>query len=378
MPVPELVVLTEQLLAPVPGGTGRYTRELVVAMAASAPPTWTVAGVTATHRDLSAADVPGVAGPRALPLPRRALTALWERGIHLWPGGDAVHAPTPLAPPAPRRGRCLVVTVHDTVPFTHPETLTRRGVVWHQEMIKRATSRANAIVVPTVAVAEDLARHAPGPATVAVVPHGVPDVFLEDVQPAQIHATAVGLDLPDSYVLAVGTVEPRKGLDVLVEAMAQSYAPDLPLVIVGPRGWGEVDLTALAAKHGLADGRLRVLGRISDTDLAVVLRQAAVLAVPSRAEGFGLPVLEALAVGTPVVHTDVPALVEVAGDAGVAVPRDDAKALAAALRAVLDDGPGTRRRVAQGRLRAEAFTWQHAAAELWRLHTRFFDMASAR
>jgi glycosyltransferase involved in cell wall biosynthesis len=232
--------------------------------------------------------------------------------------------------------------------------------------------------VPTVAVAEDLARHAPGPANVAVIPHGVPDVFLDDVEPAQIHATTIGLDLPDSYVLAVGTVEPRKGLDVLVEAMAQPYAPDLPLVVVGPRGWGEVDLTALAAKHGLADGRLRVLGRISDTDLAVVLRRAAVLAVPSRAEGFGLPVLEALAVGTPVVHTDVPALLEVAGDAGVSVPRDDAKALAAALRAVLDDGPGTRQRVAQGRLRAEAFTWQHAAAELWRLHTRFFGMASAR
>jgi glycosyltransferase involved in cell wall biosynthesis len=347
-------------------------------MAASAPPTWTVAGVTATHRDLSAADIPGVAGPRALPLPRRALTALWERGIHLWPGGDAVHAPTPLAPPAPRRGRCLVVTVHDTVPFTHPDTLTRRGAAWHQEMIKRATSRANAIVVPTVAVAEDLARHAPGPATVVVIPHGVPDVFLTDVEPAQVHATVVGLDLPDSYVLAVGTVEPRKGLDVLVEAMAKPFAPDLPLVVVGPRGWGEVDLAALAEKHGLADGRLRVLGRISDTDLAVVLRRAAVLAVPSRAEGFGLPVLEALAVGTPVVHTDVPALVEVAGDAGVAVPRDDPDTLAATLRAVLDDGAGTRARVAQGRLRAGAFTWQHVASELWRLHTRFFDMASAR
>jgi len=371
-------VLTEQLLAPVPGGTGRYTRELVTAMAESIPPTWTVACVTATHRDLSAADVPDVAGPRALPLPRRTLTALWERGVHLWPGGDALHAPTPLAPPAPRRGRCLVVTVHDTVPFTHPETLTRRGAAWHQAMIKRAAMRANAVVVPTVAVAEDLARHAPGPATVAVVPHGVPDVFLAEVAPAQAEATRAELELPDSYVLAVGTVEPRKGLDVLIEAMAKPYAPDLPLVVVGPRGWGEVDLTALAAEHGLAPGRLRVLGRISDIDLAVVLRQAAVLAAPSRAEGFGLPVLEALAVGTPVVHTDVPALVEVAGDAGVPVPRDDAKTLAATLQAVLEDGPGTRRRVAQGQLRASAFTWEHAAAELWRLHTRLFEMASAR
>jgi glycosyltransferase involved in cell wall biosynthesis len=376
--VPELVVLTEQLLAPVPGGTGRYTRELVSAMAASTPKTWTVAGVTATHRDLSAAAVPDVAGPRALPLPRRALTALWERGVHLWPGGDAVHAPTPLAPPAPRRGRCMVVTVHDTVPFTHPETLTRRGAAWHQAMIQRATQRANAIVVPTMAVAEDLARHAPGPATIAVVPHGVPEAFREDVGSAQVHATETGLDLPDAYVLAVGTVEPRKGLDVLIEAMAKPYAPDLPLVVVGPPGWGEVDLAALAERHGLPAGRLRVLGRISDTDLAVVLRRAAVLAVPSRAEGFGLPVLEAMSVGTPVVHTDVPALVEVAGDAGVSVPRGDAKMLAATLQAVLDDTEGTRRRVEQGKLRAEAFTWEHVAAELWRLHTRFFEMASSR
>ncbi|HEX2131911.1 MAG TPA: glycosyltransferase family 1 protein, partial [Actinophytocola sp.] len=335
--MPELVVLTEQLLAPVPGGTGRYTRELLTAMAASAPSGWTVAGVTATHKDLSPAVVSGVAGPRALPLPRRGLTALWERGVHLWPGGDAVHAPTPLAPPAPRRGRSLVVTVHDLVPFTHPETLTRRGVAWHQAAIRRAAERANAIVVPTTAVAEELHRYAPGPATVAVVGHGVADALLEPVEPAQLHAVAVGLGLPSAYVLAVGTVEPRKGLDVLVEAMAKPYAPDLPLVVVGPRGWGEVDLTALAGRHGLAPGRLHVLGRISDADLAVVLRQATVLAAPSRAEGFGLPVLEAMAVGVPVVHTDVPALVEVAGGAGVAVRRGDAGALAAGLRAVLDD-----------------------------------------
>lgn len=371
-------MLTEQLLAPVPGGTGRYTRELVTALAATAPHDWTVAGVTATHKDLSPAVVTGVAGPRALPLGRRGLTALWERGVHLWPGGDAVHAPTPLAPPSPRRGRSLIVTVHDLVPFTHPETLTRRGAAWHQGAIQRAAARANAIVVPTVAVAEDLHRYAPGPATVAVVGHGVPDALLADVAPAQLHATAVGLGLPDTYVLAVGTVEPRKGLDVLVEAMALPYAPDLPLVVVGPRGWGEVDLAALAKRHGLADGRLHLLGRISDADLNVVLRRAAVLAAPSRAEGFGLPVLEAMAVGVPVVHSDVPALVEVAGGAGVGVRAGDAKALAAGLRAVLDDPASTARRVVDGRSRAEAFTWSHAATELWRLHTRFFEMASVK
>ena len=371
-------MLTEQLLAPVPGGTGRYTRELLAAMAASAPPEWTVAGVTATHRDLAAAVVPNVAGPRALPLPRRGLTALWERGVHLWPGGDAVHAPTPLAPPAPKRGRSLVVTVHDTVPFTHPETLTRRGAAWHQSAIRRATERANAVVVPTAAVAAELREHAPGPATVAVVGHGVPEVFRVSMDPNLAALKTGRLALPETYVLAVGTVEPRKGLDVLVRAMTRKHAPDLPLVVVGPRGWGEVDLVELAAEHGLPAHRLYVLGHVGDEDLSAILRRAAVLAVPSRAEGFGLPVLEAMAVGTPVVHSDVPALVEVAGGTGVVVPRGDADALAAGLREVVTESVATAERVAQAQRRAQAFTWEHAAAELWRLHVRFFDMANAR
>jgi glycosyltransferase involved in cell wall biosynthesis len=376
--VPELVVLTEQLLAPVPGGTGRYTRELLAAMAAAAPPGWTVAGVTATHRDLAPAVVPNVAGPRALPLPRRGLTALWERGVHLWPGGDAVHAPTPLAPPAPKRGRSLVVTVHDTVPFTHPETLTRRGAAWHQTVIRRATERANAVVVPTAAVAEELHRHAPGPATIAVVGHGVPAVFRAPMDPGLAALKTGRLRLPETYVLAVGTVEPRKGLDVLVRAMAKPHAPDLPLVVVGPRGWGEVNLVELAAEHGFPAKRLYVLGRVDDDDLSAILRRATVLAVPSRAEGFGLPVLEAMAVGTPVVHTDVPALVEVAGGTGLVVPCGDADALASALSEVVNASVATAERVAQGQLRAAAFTWEHAAAELWRLHVRFFAMANAR
>jgi glycosyltransferase involved in cell wall biosynthesis len=371
-------VLTEQLLAPVPGGTGRYTRELLAAMAATPPTGWTVAGVTATHRDLQPAVVADVAGPRALPLPRRALTALWEHGVHLWPGGDAVHAPTPLAPPGPKRGRCLVVTVHDTVPFTHPETLTRRGAAWHQAAIRRATSRANAVVVPTVAVAEELREHAPGPAPVAVVPHGVPDVFRLPMDVNEAALRAGRLRLPETYVLAVGTVEPRKGLDVLIRAMARPQAPDLPLVFVGPRGWGGVDLLELAAEHGFPATRLHVLGRIDDENLSAVLRRASVLAVPSRAEGFGLPVLEAMAVGTPVVHTDVPALVEVAGGTGLIVPRGDVETLAYALHEVVHEPTATAERVTQGRQRAAQFTWEHAAAELWRLHTRFFDMANAR
>jgi glycosyltransferase involved in cell wall biosynthesis len=360
--VPELVVITEQLLAPVPGGTGRYTRELAGALAATAPQGWTVTGVTARHGDLSVAVVPGLNGPRALSLPRRALTLAWEYGLPLWPGGDVVHAPTPLAPPARRR---LVVTVHDTVPFTHPETLTSRGAAWHRKVIRRATATADAIVVPTEAVAADLARFAPGPARVHVIGHGVADALRVAPRPDVVAEAVARLGLPPSYVLAVGTVEPRKGLDVLVEAMT---AVDLPLVVVGPAGWGDVDLGVLAERYGLPTDRIYPLGRVSDVDLAVVLRRAAVLAAPSRAEGFGLPVLEAMAAGVPVVHSDAPALVEVAGGAGITVRRDDPMALADALRAVVESQGEAASMIDRGLVRAAEFTWQRAAEAHWQVH----------
>ncbi|MFD1150153.1 glycosyltransferase family 4 protein [Saccharothrix hoggarensis] len=344
--MPNLVVLTEQLLAPVPGGTGRYTRELAAALAATAPDGWTVTGAVSRHSDVSAAEVPGVLGPRVLPLPRRALIAAWERGVPYWPGGDSVHAFTPFAPP---RGR-VVVTVHDTVPWTHPETLTPRGVVWHRRVIGRVVARAGAVVVPTSAVADELRRHAPGPAPVHVVGNGVTAFPAEEP-----------VDVPPRYVLAIGTVEPRKGFDLLADATAEL---DVPLVVIGPQGWGGVDLRA---------PHVHLLGRLGDAQLAFVLRRASVLAAPSLAEGFGLPVVEAMAAGVPVVHSDAPALVEVAGGAGVAVTRGDREALVTGLRAVLSDPGLAERLVTAGRARARAFTWENAARSVWAIHLGLRD-----
>jgi glycosyltransferase involved in cell wall biosynthesis len=359
-------VIAEQLLAPVPGGTGRYSRELTLALAKTAPAGWTVSTVVARHSDPSPAVIPGVEGPRMLPLSRRALIAAWDRGVPLWPGGDAVHAPTPLAPSRPRRG--LVVTVHDTVPWTHPETLTKRGAAWHRKAITRAARRANALVVPTAAVAAELGRYAPGKACVHVVGEGVTDELARTPDERQAEAVARRLELPPRYLLTVGTLEPRKGLDVLLAALTEPDAPDLPLVIVGQPGWGGVDPRTLAVRAGLGQERVRVLGRISDADLAVVLRGATALVAPSLAEGFGLPVLEAMAAGVPVVHSDAPALVEVAGGAGVVVPRRDPVSLASGLRAVLDDERRTAELVKAGRRRAARYTWQCAATQVWRIH----------
>ncbi len=317
--------------------------------------------------------IPGVDGPKVLRVSPRMLTYAWERGWPLWPGGDSVHAPTPLAPATPKRGRGLVVTVHDTVPWTHPETLTRRGSAWHQKVIRRATYQAGAIVVPSHAVAAELTLYAPGTARVHVVRHGVPAVLMQ-VPDADARLRIRGrLKLPERYVLAIGTVEPRKGLDVLIDAMTRQNAPDLPLVVAGQRGWGGVDLHDLARQRHLPPDRLIVLGRVTDAELAVVLSGASVFVMPSLAEGFGLPLLEAMAAGVPVVHSDAPALVELAGGTGAMARRQDPTALAKTLRSVFEDTARTQARVAAAKRRAETFTWQRSAQLVWNVHLELYQ-----
>lgn len=349
-----LGVLLEQCLAPVPGGTGRYSREVAAALAATAAPGDVVQGWVAWHRDLTGARVTGVQGPRRLPLARRPLLAAWQRGAGPKVSADVVLAPTPLAPPW--RGTGLVVVVHDAVPWTHPETLTRRGVAWHLRAVRRAAEHADLVVVPTNAVAEQLRNRLSVP-RLLVVGEGVSDAL---AMPADADTRAERLALPPSFLLTVATLEPRKGLAALVRALPE--ATDLPLLCAGQPGWGGEDLGSVAAAAGLPPGRVRTLGRVEDADLAVLLRRATAVVVPSRAEGFGLPLLEAMSVGTPVLSTDDPALVEVAGGAALCVPHDR---LARGLRELLGDEELRARLRRSGPVRASAYTWQGAARRLW-------------
>lgn len=358
-----LAVVAEQCLSPVPGGTGRYTAEVASALARR--PGLDVTGWVALHRGVVPARVPGVRGPRRLPLPRRALIAAWERGLGPGPGAaDLVHAPTLLFPP--RRRRPLVVTIHDAVPWTHPETLTPRGVRWHRAMAARAAETADVVVVPTAAVAEALRRHA-DLRKVEVVGEGVTAAVVTPPRDAESRAARLGLP-SGGYLLSLATVEPRKGLDVLLAALAEPGSPDLPLLVVGQAGWGGVDPLRMAADLGLTEGRVRVLGRLSDEDLSVVLSRATALVVPSRAEGFGLPVLEGLAAGVPVVTSQDPALVEIGGDAVRTAATGDALDLAATLRDVVADPRMRDEMVRAGRRRAEEFTWDAAARRLGELY----------
>jgi glycosyltransferase involved in cell wall biosynthesis len=346
-------LVLEQCLAPVPGGTGRYSREVATALARRAPEGSAVAGATAWHRTLLR--IPGVPSFR-LAVPRRPLIALWERGLGPSIGGDLVHALTPLAPP--RRDTPLVVTVHDAVPWTHPETLTARGVRWHRSAVERAARTADLVVVPTHAVADELRGQVELGDRVRVIGEGVSGDLR---MPADADARAAHLRLPERYLLTVATLEPRKGLSVLLEALASSAAPEVPLLVAGQAGWGDVDLPSEARRLGIAD-RVRIVGRVPDADLAVLMSRATALVVPSRAEGFGLPVLEAMSLGTAVVTSPVPALKEVAGGASLVAPDEE---LATALRSVVEDDALRARLEGAGRDRAAMFSWDAVADALW-------------
>jgi len=288
--------------------------------------------------------------------------------------GDAVFAPTLLAPSRTGRNRRLVVVVHDAAPWTHPETLTPQVVAWQRSALTRAAAVADALVVPTHAVAAEITRYVSGRARVHVIGEGVTEALARDPDEDTAAAVAGKLELPPGYLLAVGTLERRKGLDVLVRALARPEAPVLPLVVVGggAPGGREVDVAALAHVAGLPQHRLRLLGVVPDEDLAVVLHRATVLVAPSLAEGFGLPVLEAMAAGAAVLTTQRLAIPEVGGDA-VAYCGVDARDIATGLVELLD-APARRAELSSAaQRRAKEFSWAASAA----LHREAYSRAAA-
>ncbi len=374
-----LRVIVDQVIAPVPGGIGRYAEELTRQLIATAPAGCDVEAMvsacSAAEMDRLTTLLPGLAELHRLPLGRRELSLAWQAGFVGSAAQGLVHAPSVLAPLVKHDrhtepGRQVVVTVHDTVPWTHPETLTARGVQFHKAMVHRAWKHADAVVVPTHAVAAALNEIRRFDDRLRVI-GGAPSPRLQVPVDADLRAERLGL--PPRYVLAVGTLEPRKGLAHLIEAMAHPDAPqDVPLVVSGPDGWGDVDVYGLAERAGLAHDRLKVLGRLDDADLAVAYDRATVFVFPSLAEGFGLPVIEAMHFGTPVVHSDDAAVREVAADAGVMVARDPRESyperLAQAVYQVVNDRVLAERLAIAGPDRARMYDWRDAATETWQLH----------
>ncbi len=300
----------------------------------------------------------------ARPLPARPLRALWTRWGRPpieWLVGEAdvVHGPNFVVPPTRRAGS--VVSVADLTPLHWPE-LCIAPVRRYPSLIQRAIDRGALVHAISDFVADEIRQH------FAVDPDRVTTVHLGVVRTPAGAGDPPPTDRP--YVVATGTVEPRKNLPVLVAAFDQlAEAADLDLVIAGPDGWGVDELdAAIAASRSRR--RIHRLHWVDEASRQRLVAEAAVLAYPSRYEGFGLPPLEAMAVGTPVVAARAGAVPEVVGEAAILVEPGDVDGLAAALLTVVDDDARRSELVEAGRLRVDGFRWGNTAAGLTEIYRR--------
>jgi glycosyltransferase involved in cell wall biosynthesis len=272
-------------------------------------------------------------------------------------GADLLHGVHYELPLASRLAQ--VVTVHDLTLVTHPEWHETAKVRYFGWALRRAVARATRVLCVSATTARDLAERLEVPAErVDVTPLGTD---LRPAPPDRVEAVRRRLGLDGPYLLGLGTVEPRKDLPTLVRAFA-ALAGELPhrLVLAGLAGWGSGALASAVAASGVAD-RVLHAGYVPEADKAALLTGADVFVYPSRYEGFGLPVLEAMACGTPVVTTTGGSLPEVAGDAATLVEPGDDHALAAALAKLAGDPAAREDAAARGRRRAAAFSWERCA-----------------
>jgi glycosyltransferase involved in cell wall biosynthesis len=365
----------EQLLQPAPGGIGRYTAELarlLPTLPAGDDDLVSLVPFVARHRrahvrtrlrEFGLAEL----DPVVLWLPRPLLYDAWHvlrrpslQSAPRLRDVDVVHAPSVAVPPKSRAP--LVVTAHDAAPLVFPETYPRRGRRFHEQGLAAAAERADLVITVSRAAAEELVAHTAIPAErIRIVPNGV-DLAVAGDQ--EVAAMRRGFDLGDApYVLWIGSLEPRKNVGLLVDAFARWAAgADLPhrLVLAGPGGWVEDAASVLAPARTLGD-RVRTVGRVGDPALRALYRGADVFAFPSRHEGFGIPVLEAMAQGTPVLAADIPALRETATGAAVLRSPDDTAAWVAALDNLLHDATERARLGAAGRERAQQYSWERCA-----------------
>jgi alpha-1,3-rhamnosyl/mannosyltransferase len=266
-----------------------------------------------------------------------------------------------------------VVTIHDLTFFLMPEVHTRPKRVFFRWMTRLAARKADALIVDSESTGRDLARIAPV-ATVGgrlhVAPLGVGPPFTLAGDERETAETLTTLNLvPGRYVLSVGLKEPRKNLARLLSAFAELPRDlhEFKLVLAGGQGWLREDLTALARERQVAE-RVMVLDHVPTVTLDALYRGASVFVYPSLYEGFGLPVLEAMAAGAPVVTSNLSAMPEVLGDTGILVDPLSTRAISGAIESFLRSAD---RRVECGRraaARASSFSWQATAEKTARVY----------
>jgi glycosyltransferase involved in cell wall biosynthesis len=352
-------------------GVGRFVHETIRRLATDPSLDLTAYGwpLGGKHALMSALP-PGVRAAR-LPMAGPPLRAAWRRvdapPIELWTGRvDVVHGPNFVVPPAWRAAE--LVTVHDLTVLRHPELCTTDTLEF-PPLLRRALRRGAWVHTVSEFVRQEVIELLGVPEErVVCIPNGV--------TPASGGSASRGRELASSerYVLALGTIEPRKEFPRLVEAfdeIAGDFA-DVKLVVAGPDGWGADELRTTVRRAAHRDRVVR-LGWVTEEDRASLLSGATVFAYPSRYEGFGLPPLEAMSAGVPVVTTRAGGITEVVADAAVLVPPGDTAALAAGLAAVLGDPDRAEALRVAGRANVTRFSWDRTADALADLYRRLAD-----
>lgn len=308
------------------------------------------------------------AGTRHVRVPLRAVQGAWRllgvpRAEVLTGPVDVVHS-LDLIPPPTRSP--LVATVHDVAALELPSLHDRRRVETQRRQLD-AVARATVVLTVSRSMAARLAAYGIEPDRVHVAPNGLTPLPSPADPPLP----------PGPFILTVGTLEPRKAHDVLLRAAGNGGAlRGNRLVFAGPTAGREDALRSLARDLGIGD-RLTILGSVHDAVLAGLYRDAALLCMPSLAEGFGLPILEALSFGLPVVASDLDVVHEVAGEHAVVFPRGDSGALAEALASTLDDTALREGMRLNGPARAAMFTWDATAREAVAAYDRAIGQATA-
>lgn len=295
----------------------------------------------------------------------RPLRLAWEQAVFPhWLNRerpDVHHSPHYTMPELARVP--TVVTVHDCTFFDHPEWHERSKVLLFRRAIRVAARRADAIICVSRTTADHLVRVCDVKAPIFVAPHGFdrrrfsPDEVASGEDAALLNQCGIDPDVP--FIAFVGTIEPRKGVSTLIRAFAmlQQSHRELSLVIAGQLGWGTSQVSR-ALQEVPRPSRVVQLGYVADPVVPALLRNAAAVAYPSLAEGYGLPALEALACGAKLVTTSGTAMAELAGDAALLVPPGDPAALADALHEVMTEPAG---RADKRRMRsietASGYTW---------------------
>ena len=356
-----IAVVAHRLSTRAPTGIDRYARELVRELAAH--PEHEITVVSSAEPDAPSWLPDGVVARRVRG-PRRLVHLGWSvvrrpRIDGAIGDADVVHVTAPTFPVPTTRP--VVYTVHDLLPRMHPQWFGRVHRWGFDRAIDEARDHAAAVIADSTATARAAVELAGiDERRITVVPLGVASPFLATIEATEVERVTAAYGIaPASYVVSVGHVNDRKNLAVIVDALAALGDTRPQLVVVGPDGPGADRVRARVEARRLTPSA-RFTGFVPDRDLPALLAGARALLHPSRGEGFGLPPLEAMAVGTPAIVADSAALPDAAGEAAIIASADDPDAWAAAI-ASLDDPTIAATRARDGRAHARTFTWSRTA-----------------